>query len=92
MTAEVESSTQWKPKSNPWLIGATVALAAFMEVLSLQWTRIWIRKGPLPIEKMDDSKPHAELVAMLVIGLRVANYIKLVSQGYVPFSSTHRNM
>jgi hypothetical protein len=44
------------------------------------------KKGPLPIEKMDDSKPHAELVAMLVIGLRVANYIKLVSQGYVPFS------
>ena len=41
-------------------------------------------KGPLPIEKMDDSKPHAELVAMLVIGLRAANYIKLVSQGYVP--------
>jgi MFS transporter, DHA2 family, multidrug resistance protein len=33
MTAEVESSTQWKPKSNPWLIAATVALAAFMEVL-----------------------------------------------------------
>jgi MFS transporter, DHA2 family, multidrug resistance protein len=33
MIAEVESSTQWKPKSNPWLIAATVALAAFMEVL-----------------------------------------------------------
>src|ERR1700727_2756694 len=33
MTAEVESSTQWRPKSNPWLIAATVALAAFMEVL-----------------------------------------------------------
>jgi MFS family permease len=26
-------STEWKPKSNPWLIAATVALAAFMEVL-----------------------------------------------------------
>src|SRR5229473_7687238 len=23
----------WKPKTNPWLIAATVALAAFMEVL-----------------------------------------------------------
>jgi hypothetical protein len=33
MIAEVESSTQWKPKSNRWLIAATVALAAFMEVL-----------------------------------------------------------
>src|ERR1700691_2128777 len=33
MIAEIESSTQWKPKSNPWLIAATVALAAFMEVL-----------------------------------------------------------
>ncbi|HEY6764264.1 MAG TPA: DHA2 family efflux MFS transporter permease subunit [Candidatus Sulfotelmatobacter sp.] len=33
MIAEAESSTQWKPKSNPWLIAATVALAAFMEVL-----------------------------------------------------------
>ena len=33
MTAEVGSSTQWKPEANPWLIAATVALAAFMEVL-----------------------------------------------------------
>src|SRR5258707_10169478 len=33
MIAEVGNSTQWKPKSNPWLIAATVALAAFMEVL-----------------------------------------------------------
>ena len=24
---------QWKPRVNPWLIAATVALAAFMEVL-----------------------------------------------------------
>jgi hypothetical protein len=32
---------------------------------------------------MDDLKPHAELVVMLVIGLKAANYIKLVSQGYV---------
>ena len=35
-------------------------------------------KGPLPIEKMDDFKPHAKLVAMLVIALRADNYIKLV--------------
>ena len=27
------NSERWKPKSNPWLIAATVALAAFMEVL-----------------------------------------------------------
>jgi hypothetical protein len=33
MTVEVSSSSQWKPKANPWLIAATVALAAFMEVL-----------------------------------------------------------
>jgi len=33
MVIEVGKSEQWKPKSNPWLIAATVALAAFMEVL-----------------------------------------------------------
>jgi MFS transporter, DHA2 family, multidrug resistance protein len=33
MAVEVGSSEQWKPKANPWLIAATVALAAFMEVL-----------------------------------------------------------
>jgi hypothetical protein len=33
MKAEGGDSTQWRPKSNPWLIAATVALAAFMEVL-----------------------------------------------------------
>jgi len=33
MTAKVGSSAQWKPKANPWLIAATVAMAAFMEVL-----------------------------------------------------------
>src|SRR3979490_2163082 len=33
MAAEVASSEQWKPEANPWLIAATVALAAFMEVL-----------------------------------------------------------
>jgi hypothetical protein len=33
MKAEGGDSKQWKPKSNPWLIAATVALAAFMEVL-----------------------------------------------------------
>ncbi|HEY2466751.1 MAG TPA: DHA2 family efflux MFS transporter permease subunit [Terracidiphilus sp.] len=30
---EAGISVQWKPKANPWLIAATVALAAFMEVL-----------------------------------------------------------
>jgi hypothetical protein len=29
---------------------------------------------------MDDFKPPAELVVILVIGLRAANYIKLVAQ------------
>ena len=33
MAAEVGSTEQWKPEANPWLIAATVALAAFMEVL-----------------------------------------------------------
>jgi DHA2 family multidrug resistance protein len=33
MVVEVGNSEQWKPKANPWLIAATVALAAFMEVL-----------------------------------------------------------
>jgi MFS transporter, DHA2 family, multidrug resistance protein len=32
LAAEVDHG-QWKPKANPWLIAATVALAAFMEVL-----------------------------------------------------------
>ena len=31
--AEVITGGQWKPHANPWLIAATVALAAFMEVL-----------------------------------------------------------
>ena len=31
--ANPEAETQWRPKTNPWLIAATVALAAFMEVL-----------------------------------------------------------
>ena len=32
--AELQAQqAQWKPKANPWLIAATVALAAFMEVL-----------------------------------------------------------
>ena len=31
--APVQNSGQWKPRVNPWLIAATVALAAFMEVL-----------------------------------------------------------
>ena len=29
----VDEHAQWKPRVNPWLIAATVALAAFMEVL-----------------------------------------------------------
>jgi len=33
MAAEVGNSEQRKPEANPWLIAATVALAAFMEVL-----------------------------------------------------------
>jgi DHA2 family multidrug resistance protein len=33
MAAEVAKIEQWKPHVNPWLIAATVALAAFMEVL-----------------------------------------------------------
>ena len=33
MSEEVGSSGRWKPRANPWLIAATVALAAFMEVL-----------------------------------------------------------
>ena len=33
MSDEVEISRRWKPSANPWLIAATVALAAFMEVL-----------------------------------------------------------
>jgi len=30
---ELAAQAQWRPKINPWLIAATVALAAFMEVL-----------------------------------------------------------
>jgi DHA2 family multidrug resistance protein len=33
MSDEVGNSGRWKPNVNPWLIAATVALAAFMEVL-----------------------------------------------------------
>src|ERR1700690_1408566 len=33
MGIEAGNSERWKPKTNPWLIAATVALAAFMEVL-----------------------------------------------------------
>jgi DHA2 family multidrug resistance protein len=33
MSTEVSISEPWRPKSNPWVIAATVALAAFMEVL-----------------------------------------------------------
>src|ERR1700757_2786668 len=33
MAAEAGGNEQWKPEANPWLIAATVALAAFMEVL-----------------------------------------------------------
>ena len=31
--ANPEAMAQWRPKTNPWIIAATVALAAFMEVL-----------------------------------------------------------
>jgi MFS transporter, DHA2 family, multidrug resistance protein len=31
--ASAANTAMWKPKTNPWLIAATVALAAFMEVL-----------------------------------------------------------
>jgi DHA2 family multidrug resistance protein len=30
---DIDEQTRWKPRVNPWLIAATVALAAFMEVL-----------------------------------------------------------
>jgi DHA2 family multidrug resistance protein len=30
---EAQAQAQWRPKTNPWIIAATVALAAFMEVL-----------------------------------------------------------
>lgn len=33
MAAGAASAEQWRPRVNPWLIAATVALAAFMEVL-----------------------------------------------------------
>src|SRR6202790_5294803 len=33
MAIEAGNSERWKPKFNPWIIAATVALAAFMEVL-----------------------------------------------------------
>lgn len=33
MSEKVEAQADWKPRANPWLIAATVALAAFMEVL-----------------------------------------------------------
>jgi DHA2 family multidrug resistance protein len=33
MAEDVAENTRWKPSVNPWLIAATVALAAFMEVL-----------------------------------------------------------
>src|SRR5271167_4166407 len=31
--ANPEAMAQWRPRVNPWIIAATVALAAFMEVL-----------------------------------------------------------
>ncbi len=33
MSETTETQADWKPRANPWLIAATVALAAFMEVL-----------------------------------------------------------
>ncbi len=32
-SAAAEAMASWKPKANPWVIAASVALAAFMEVL-----------------------------------------------------------
>jgi len=32
-TANPEAQAQWRPRVNPWIVAATVALAAFMEVL-----------------------------------------------------------
>jgi hypothetical protein len=39
--------------------------------------------GASPITENDDFTRRSKLVVMLVIGLRAANYIKLVSHGYV---------
>ena len=30
---DLEAQAQWRPRTNPWIIAATVAMAAFMEVL-----------------------------------------------------------
>src|SRR5271156_1574054 len=35
MAEAAPTSDQWKPRVNPWLIAATVALATFMEVLDV---------------------------------------------------------
>ena len=40
-------------------------------------------RGVPPITENDDFIRRSKLVVMLVIGLRAANYIKLVSHGYV---------
>jgi hypothetical protein len=39
--------------------------------------------GSSPITENDDFTRRSKVVVMLVIGLRAANYIKLVSHGYV---------
>jgi len=41
-------------------------------------------RGFPPISENDDFTPRSKLVVMIVIRLRTANYIKLVSHGYVP--------
>jgi hypothetical protein len=49
-------------------------------------------KRAVPIVKNYYFKPHAKLSVIVVIGSKAANYIKLVSKGYIPFARTHRNM
>ena len=46
MTDEKTSNQNWKPKINPWIIAATVALAAFMEVLDTSIANVAYRILP----------------------------------------------
>lgn len=39
----IDTSVRWKPRVNPWLIAATVALAAFMEVLDTSIANVALR-------------------------------------------------
>jgi DHA2 family multidrug resistance protein len=38
------TAQQWKPKFNPWIIAATVAIAAFMEVLDTSIANVALRQ------------------------------------------------